>query len=757
MTLLARAVLLAAVLLLPTLAPQPACAQPSPTAILDRLRSVDGKPIDFHAAVFPETVYVGQQVTYQVAVMLSDQARSRLRRNPEFLPPELRGLLAYELGTPRRVPPRVYGTGSAYEAHVFQRALFAVAPGVRTVPSPQLSYALPQSASYFSREERYVVRAESAQLVVRALPVDGRPADFTGAVGVLRASARFDASTARVGDPLVLTVRIEGTGNLKLLPRPTVELSWATVVPGSERVQIDTSGSLVRGAREFDFLLSPSQPGAVTLPVVRYSYFNPYRGAYEVAETAPADLRVADGDLAATTETDEQMALPLRPWQAENARTLDTLPLVIRSGVLLLLLAVPLPALVVWLRRRRRRTVSAAAATVVSRPPVPDEPSPAGVARRVRRLLLEQLAQRLHVPSADLVAPATVERVLRRRGVTRATTREVLHLLDVLAAQGFGGLGVPPGEQDAEARARVVFERVNAEAVPHGRTRLWARRLRRAAGSGGAVVLLATLLGAQRVLAQDEATSTVACVSSAGTRLAAGAMDSIGPTPLDLLVGEGTAAYRAQRYSAAAQRFAAVAASCPRNVTALVNWGNAAWATNDTVAAVLAWQRAARLDPVAADVQERIALLPSGARGGMADVPMVPVLPLAAFAVAAWCTAWGFLFAAWRRDRAGASFTIIGALLVMAALAAGGTAWWGHRALDAQGLAVVRRPETLRAAPGFDANTAGGVSTGDVVRVSALQEGWQRVEHTDGRIGWIPSSRLAPLDVAPLETTAPIR
>ena len=114
--------------------------------------------------------------------------------------------------------------------------------------------------------------------------------------------------------------------------------------------------------------------------------------------------------------------------------------------------------------------------------------------------------------------------------------------------------------------------------------------------------------------------------------------------------------------------------------------------------------------------------------------------------------AWRLLFVGWPRERAGETLGIVGGGRATAGLGAGGTAWWGHRALDAGDLAVVRRPETLRAAPGFDANTAGGVSTGDVVRASVSQEGWQRVEHTDGRTGWIPVSRLAPL-----ETAAPIR
>ena len=184
-------------------------AQRSPTAILDRVTVNGRRPIDFHAIALTDSVYVGQQVTYQVAVLLSADARTRLRRNPEFLPPELRGLLAYELGTPTRVPPRRYGDAT-FEAHVFQRALFPVASGVQVVPAPQLTYSLPQSSSYFSREERFVVRAESASFVVKALPVSGRPADFTGAVGQFTSVVRVDSLAARVGDPLILTLRVQG-------------------------------------------------------------------------------------------------------------------------------------------------------------------------------------------------------------------------------------------------------------------------------------------------------------------------------------------------------------------------------------------------------------------------------------------------------------------------------------------------------------------------------------------------------------------
>jgi hypothetical protein len=52
-----------------------------------------------------------------------------------------------------------------------------------------------------------------------------------------------------MGDPVVLTLRLEGTGNVKLWPRPPITLAWASVADGEERVVVDTSQARVRGSK----------------------------------------------------------------------------------------------------------------------------------------------------------------------------------------------------------------------------------------------------------------------------------------------------------------------------------------------------------------------------------------------------------------------------------------------------------------------------------------------------------------------------
>lgn len=730
----------------------PVCAnaQVNATAILDRIRVSGQRAIDFHAVALPDTVYVGQQATYQVAVMLSQDAKSRLRRNPEFLPPELRGLLAYELGSPVRVNWRNFGE-TEYESHIFQRALFPVAAGAQIVPAPQLSYALPQSSSYFSREERFVVKAESASFVVRPLPVAERPDDFNGAVGVFRTTIRIDSTVARVGDPVVLTMRVVGTGNVKLLPRPVIELDWASVVAGTERVQVDSSGPLVKGTKEFDWILTPTRDGRVILPSFRYSYFDPYQAKYVVATTTGSELTVRQGDLATFEEEDGSSPPVLRPTAAPQTRTWwfgDAQPSALGWLALLLVAVAPIPALMLALRNRRyAHSSDLATGTEKYLVPVavPDDTDPRGLARTSRRRLLNALTIRFEQDPHALVSRRQVVRALRRGGVSRATTRAVMTVLQQLDEVGFGedvvasarsaGVDASPPAIDG------LLLQIEAEAMTQG------RHIR--ARSVVHLVMLGTAMlwgtATTPVLAQSQSVGApVSAVESGQT------MDTGNAPSAQVLLQLAQDAYQRRAYTEAAQRYAALAAAYPRDPDVLANWGASAWAVGDTVHAVVAWQRAARSEPFALDLQERVSLLPAGARGGIANIPMVPVATLSVLALVGWLVGWiAFAVRPVVNARWHARIPRIATVTLMTSVASAAMAMWGIAALDTSDLSVVTRPETMRVAPGNDADAMGGVTTGDVVQVKDVQETWQRVVHADGRRGWLPRARLIALDDSP--------
>ena len=703
-------------------------------AILKRVRIDPNRLVDFHAAVSPETLFVGQQATYQVAVLLDEAVGARLPRNPEYLPPELRGLLAYDLGGQQRFMHEA--NGKRYTAYVFQKALFPLASGTITIPSPQLSYSLRQSSSYFSREDAHSLRAESSTVIVRALPEANKPADFTGAVGVFKSAVHLDAQTARVGDPLVLTLRVSGSGNIKLLPRPTLQVEWASAVPGTERLQMDTSGVVVRGFKEFDWILTPTRTGDVTTPVVNYSYFDPEKREYEIAEAEPVAFAVKGGSLASSEPGETGTAvLPLRPHEVGVVAE----PLMAHWQVWVALALLPIPAIALLVLGIPREKPEAPAIerlrSIVSKPAIANvqqtvqaRTGPPTTARDVRRLLLSSLTRRLDVSTETLTDRKQTRRMLRRRGVTVETTDALLLKLGELDIASFAAANVESPENTARLSSQAValYDRVDKEALLP-----LAERLRR--GKRGASVASMLLLA---VLLQSLAPTTTRAQSTTSAWSAA------------------TQEYNNRQFVAAADAFEALALASPRDADLMANWGTAAWAAGDTVSAVIAWQRAARLDPLAADLREHLMRLPSGSRDGIADIPLVPVQALGIFGILLWavgCTLGAWLL--WRRRKKLASMhtlNMCAAALLLAGAAAAATSAWGARALRTDALAVVVRPETLRSTPETGSDAQGGAATGDVVRIEEVVPKWARVEHADGRTGWLPTDHLTLLSNAAL-------
>ena len=269
----------------------------SSPAVVSRGRIDPRRDVNFSALVIPESVYVGQQATYQIGVFLSEDVGRRLRRNPEFVPPDVRSMLTYDVPSTTR-PLSRDEAGKRYDVHVFQRALFPLTPGVHSLAAARLTYALPLSNSIFSREETYSARTSALAIIARDPPLIGRPPGFEGAVGRLTVGARVDTPSSRVGDPVTLTVTVSGVGNVSLFPRPSVVIAWGDALTGAERVTIDSTATLVQGRKEFEWVVTPRREGSLQLPTVRYPYFNPYSERYEIAVTDPLSLRVSAGTLA---------------------------------------------------------------------------------------------------------------------------------------------------------------------------------------------------------------------------------------------------------------------------------------------------------------------------------------------------------------------------------------------------------------------------------------------------------------------------
>ncbi|MEO7040489.1 MAG: BatD family protein [Gemmatimonadaceae bacterium] len=658
--------------------------------------------VNFRVLVQPETVYVGQQANYQLGVFLDETVRDRMR-SMEALAPEMRSMMAYEPPAPLAGFPLRNASGHRYEAHVYQRPIFPLSAGRVAIPPARLLYAMPLSYSFFSREESFELRSDSAVVLALDPPQAGRPADWAGAVGELHLSAAVDSAAARVGDAMRLVVRVSGQGNVKLFPRPALSLTWATSTAEGERVMMSTDSMHIGGTKEFDWVITPRVPGRVELPALRYPYFDPYARQYEVAESQPVAIYIAAGNLASA---DTSTASTAPRWMLRPEFRGPLTPPLYRSQTLLFtLLALPIPVLVFAGTRRprkRERTVSPAATLRT----LARTDTTAREARTVRRTFLSAAADRLGASATVLAEPATIKQLALRAGVTLATAERAQAFMAELNVASFDVAGA--WSSDGIQRAYDLYRAIDREAR--------SRRAPRAPATIATMLLVLAIAGA------------------------ASAADGA-----QALFARGYDAYAHGQYAAAANDFADLAAHEPRAPDAWANMGTAAFSAGDTARAMVGWQRALRLEPLAADVRDRLDLISPTAPSSPGFVPAMPPLPLALVAAALWLAAW--LSLAWQARTRGAAAPPLRiatpALAMCAALFFAGATVALDRRINATDLAVIAKDAPLHVLPALASDRGATLRTGDVARILEAEGAWARVSADGGRQGWMDASALA--------------
>ena len=688
----------------PQRAAREATARDAP-AIVTRAQLDTSALVNFRVLVQPETVYVGQQANYQLGVFLDETVRDRMR-SMEALAPEMRSMMAYEPPAPLAGFPLRNAQGHKYEAHVYQRPIFPLSAGRVAIPPARLLYAMPLSYSFFSREESFELRSDSAVVVALEPPQAGRPADWTGAVGTLRLSTGVDSAAARVGDAMRLVVRVSGQGNVKLFPRPALALPWASATAEGERVMMSADSMHIGGTKEFDWVITPRVAGRVEVPPVRYPYFDPYARQYEVAESAPVAIFIAAGSLA-SADTSTATAAPR--WMLRSAYRGALPPPLYRSRTLLLaLLLLPVPVLLlIGTRRPSRRKARVVSPAVALRALARDEAA-VREARSVRRTFLSAAADRLSESATVIAEPAALHHLALRAGVTAETADRARAFIAELNAAAFDVAGEWAG--NGVQRAYDLYRAIDREARP--------RRVPRARA-----IVLAMLL---------------ALAVAAGARAADGAQ---------ALFARGVDAYAHGQYAGSESDFAALAVHEPRAPDAWANMGTAAYAAGDTARAMVGWERALRLEPLAADVRDRLDLISPTAPSSPGFVPAVPPLPLAALAALLWIAGW--LSLAWQARKRGPMAPRLQLTVPIVATAAalffGAATALLDRRINASDLAVVARDAPLHVLPALASDRGATLRTGDLTRILESEGAWARVSADGGREGWLDAAALAPI------------
>ncbi len=148
-------------------------------------------------------------------------------------------------------------------------------------------------------------------LEVQQLPINNKPAGFTGAVGDFTFKATVDRTELAANEGVTLKMVISGKGNLRLIEKldPGFPASFETFDPKSnDNIQATPSG--VSGTKVIEYLAIPRSSGNYSIKPISFVYFNPSSAKFVTLTSPEFNLRVERGtganQVAAYDPTDQQ-------------------------------------------------------------------------------------------------------------------------------------------------------------------------------------------------------------------------------------------------------------------------------------------------------------------------------------------------------------------------------------------------------------------------------------------------------------------
>jgi hypothetical protein len=244
------------------------------------------------------TAYQGQQVTlsYRVYTQVSING-FQLQESPP-----LSGFWVEDLEVEKQPRPvRRTVNGREYLAFtVKKQALFANTAGTLKIPSSIFAISVESRGGLFGafgRSETLYRRTQEISLDIKPLPAAGRPSGFNNAVGSFTLSSSADKTKAAAGEAIALHVKLEGQGNLKMIPDVALPLLPDFTVYSSKREDSirPSAENQVSGSKNWEYVIVPKAPGRQAIPSLSFSFFNADQGKYETAATSPIVLEVTRG------------------------------------------------------------------------------------------------------------------------------------------------------------------------------------------------------------------------------------------------------------------------------------------------------------------------------------------------------------------------------------------------------------------------------------------------------------------------------
>jgi tetratricopeptide (TPR) repeat protein len=586
-------------------------------------------------------------------------------------------------------------------------------------------------------------------LDVKPLPAEGRPANFSGAVGRFALTTDITPRDVAAGDPVTVKTVIRGDGSLDgASPPAVVETEALRVYP------VQTGETANADVRSFEQVVIPKHEGTIEIRGPSFSYFDPIAGRYVTLDGAVAAVTVRASAGAASAP--RIVGLP-SPGSASPAPALGRDLVFIKDT----------PGRLRPRDARLWRSTWFWAAQAF--PLLLLAGIGASAARRRRLEGNSRFARYTRAGKAARSGLAAARAALARGDTAIAHDGAAAALRDYLAAK----LDVPAGAVPELGAARLRAAGVD-DAVVASVEGFFARseHMRFAPAETSPADIAAMLSQAEIVVTTLERSRKIRSLVAVLllVLLTSALPASATENTEEAMAGfyRGNALYADERYDEAVSAYEAALATGLESGGLLYNLGNARFKTGDLGGAVVAYERALRRIPGDPDLHANL----SYARELSGDPASLPpwyvrvLFPIASrvdtetllfMTAVGWWIAMALLILRmllrmFSSMALRAVASRMDALLRRAALLAGlavvvTAASTGYRyvTVESPRWAVVTAGEeaVVRYEPSETGTAYFAAKPGTVVEIQATRPGWVRVRARDGRRGWVERSKIS--------------
>lgn len=200
--------------------------------------------------------------------------------------------------------------GEPYKRYRFQRILTPIKPGEFLLEPTQIYCKVetgpkkgvgrdPFEDFGFGFQTRVrtkdvLATADALRFVVKPLPEEDRPADFSGAVGHFDLQVSLSPQKVKVGDPITVTMKVSGTGNFESVTCPRLgDPKGFRQYDAETKLSVEPTDTTFRGEKTFSKPLVPSDDTVKEIPAISFDFFDPERGTYQTLTRGPFPIEVS--------------------------------------------------------------------------------------------------------------------------------------------------------------------------------------------------------------------------------------------------------------------------------------------------------------------------------------------------------------------------------------------------------------------------------------------------------------------------------